>query len=277
MFPRLAAETPAPPRAAVSRDRHSRPPAGRQDDARRACVSRPCRAWTARIRSRRTCCGVKRATRSPRAERGGLVAGRGAGRTRGVRGPARHDRRRPAPQRPFHSCSGRRSPAWCGGVSETLTGRAAMVDLAPLAACEARAADPACDLARISGLKGGFFPTRCATITGRGGTAYLRSVLEARPSAIRPEDRPGVHAAPASPCSPMAAGRDRQRVAIRFGAGGQLPDGPSGNLDVLERDLSCCGRLPPYFRNVGKRLVKAPKLYLARYRAAALPAEHPQP
>jgi predicted AAA+ superfamily ATPase len=143
------------------------------------------------------------------------------------------------------------------GVSETLTGRAAMVDLAPLAACEARAADPACDW-RDLWLKGGF-PDALRDDHWAWWEAYLRSVLE------RDLPQYGLRTDPVF--------MRRLLTMLAHAQGGIANASQIGSalgvnyltvqrhLDVLER-IFLLRRLPPYFRNVGKRLVKAPKLYL---------------
>ncbi|HKX38796.1 MAG TPA: ATP-binding protein, partial [Burkholderiales bacterium] len=148
-------------------------------------------------------------------------------------------------------------PALVRGVSETLTGRIALVDLAPLAACEAEAGAPATDW-RSLWLKGGF-PDALRGDHTAWWDAYLRTVLE------RDLPQYGVAADPVFMrrlLTMVAHAQGGLANASRLGAAlGVSFQTVQRHLDVLER-IFLLRKLPPYFRNVGKRLVKAPKLYL---------------
>jgi len=152
---------------------------------------------------------------------------------------------------------GSAQPGLVRGVSETLTGRVALVDLAPLAACEAEAGAPAEDW-RTLWLKGGF-PDALRHDHGAWWEAYLRTLLE------RDLPQYGVAADPVFMrrlLTMVAHAQGGLANASRLGAAlGVSFQTVQRHLDVLER-IFLLRRLPPYFRNIGKRLVKAPKLYL---------------
>jgi predicted AAA+ superfamily ATPase len=144
---------------------------------------------------------------------------------------------------------GSAQPALVRGVAESLAGRAAVVDLDPLCAGEAGTGGQRLPW-RDVWLKGGF---------RSWWEAYLRLVLE--------RDLPhyGVRA------DPLFVRRLLTMLAHQHGGllnasalGGSL--GVSHHtvqryLDVLDA-IFLVRRLPPYFRNVGKRLTKASKVYL---------------
>jgi predicted AAA+ superfamily ATPase len=142
-------------------------------------------------------------------------------------------------------------------ISETLTGRVATVDLAPLAACEAAAGGDAVQW-RDLWLKGGF-PDALRSDHTAWWNAYLRSVLE------RDLPQYGVTADPVFMrrlLTMIAHSQGGIANASQLGAAlGASYQTIQRHLDVLEQ-IFLLRRLPPYFRNVGKRLVKAPKLYL---------------
>jgi predicted AAA+ superfamily ATPase len=148
-------------------------------------------------------------------------------------------------------------PALVRGISETLTGRVTLIDLAPLAACEGQAGEPATDW-RTLWLKGGF-PGALKDDHSAWWEAYLRTVLE------RDLPQYGVAADPVFMrrlLTMVAHAQGGLANASQLGAAlGVSFQTVQRHLDVLER-IFLLRRLPPYFRNVGKRLVKAPKLYL---------------
>lgn len=152
---------------------------------------------------------------------------------------------------------GSAQPDLVRGVSESLAGRAAIVDLAPLAACEAQAGDPPFDW-RSLWLKGGF-PDALQGEHREWWEAYLRMLLE------RDLPQYGVSADPVFMrrlLTMLAHAQGGLANASRFGASlGVSFQTVQRHLDVLER-VFLLRRLPPYFRNIGKRLVKTPKLYL---------------
>jgi uncharacterized protein len=152
---------------------------------------------------------------------------------------------------------GSAQPALVRGVSESLAGRAAVLELDPLTAQEA-AEGPEATHWRTLWLKGGF-PDALAGDARAWWDAYLRLVLE------RDLPQYGVRADPVF--------MRRLLTMLAHQHGGLLNSSALGNslgvshhtllrhLDVLE-SIYLVRRLPPYFRNVGKRLTKAPKVYL---------------
>jgi len=152
---------------------------------------------------------------------------------------------------------GSAQPDLVRGIAETLTGRIGILDLAPLAACEAQAGSPACDW-RALWLRGGF-PDALRGDAATWWESYLRTVLE------RDLPQYGVRADPLFMrrlLTMLAHAQGGVANASQLGASlGVSYHAVQRHLDVLER-IFLLRRLPPYFRNVGKRLVKAPKLYL---------------
>jgi hypothetical protein len=152
---------------------------------------------------------------------------------------------------------GSAQPRLIRGVAESLTGRAAVVELDPLAACEAATGEHAADW-RTLWLKGGF-PDALRGDFREWWEAYLRTLLE--------RDLPQYGAA----ADPLFARRLLTMLAHQHGGlfnasalGASL--GVSyhtiqRHVDVFE-SVFLVRRLRPYFRNVGKRLTKAPKLFL---------------
>jgi uncharacterized protein len=152
---------------------------------------------------------------------------------------------------------GSAQPALVRGVSESLAGRAAVLELDPLTAQEAAQGPDAVSWAQVW-LKGGF-PDALRGDSRAWWESYLRLVLE------RDLPQYGVRA------DPLFMRRLLTMLAHQHGGllnasalGGSL--GVSHHtllrhLDVLE-SIYLLRRLPPYFRNVGKRLTKAPKVYL---------------
>jgi predicted AAA+ superfamily ATPase len=152
---------------------------------------------------------------------------------------------------------GSAQPGLVRGISETLAGRIAMVDLAPLAACEARSGEPARGWRELW-LKGGF-PDALGDDHFEWWHAYLRAVLE------RDLPQYGISADPIflrRLLTMLAHAQGGVANASQLGASlGVSFHTVQRHLDILER-IFLLRRLPPYFRNVGKRLVKAAKLYL---------------
>ncbi len=148
-------------------------------------------------------------------------------------------------------------PALVRGASESLAGRAAVIDLDPLSAHEAQQGPDAVGWPEVW-LKGGF-PDALRGNARAWWEAYLRLLLE------RDLPQYGVRA------DPLFMRRLLTMLAHQHGGllnasalGGSL--GVSHHtllrhLDVLE-SIYLMRRLPPYFRNVGKRLTKSPKVYL---------------
>jgi predicted AAA+ superfamily ATPase len=152
---------------------------------------------------------------------------------------------------------GSAQPALVRGVSESLAGRAAVVELDPLTALEAGQGPDAVPWADVW-LKGGF-PDALRGDSRRWWESYLRLVLE------RDLPQYGVRA--------DALFMRRLLTMLAHQHGGLLNASALGaslgvshhtllrHVDVLEA-IYLVRRLPPYFRNVGKRLTKAPKVYL---------------
>jgi predicted AAA+ superfamily ATPase len=152
---------------------------------------------------------------------------------------------------------GSAQPALVRGVSESLAGRSAVIELDPLTASEAGAGAPPVAWPTLW-LKGGF-PDALRGDSRVWWQSYLRLVLE------RDLPQYGVRA------DPLFMRRLLTMLAHQHGAllnasalGSSL--GVSyhtlqRHLDVLE-SIYLLRRLPPLFRNVGKRLTKSPKVYL---------------
>lgn len=152
---------------------------------------------------------------------------------------------------------GSAQPSLIRGVSESLAGRVGVLDLDPLVASEVAAGSPRVSLESVW-LKGGF---PLALRPGGAGwmESYLRTLVE--------RDLPQL----GYETNPLRMRRLLTMVAHM--QGGLLNLSQLGNaLDVsyhtIARDLDLLEaayivrRLPPYFRNVGKRLTKSPKIYI---------------
>jgi len=152
---------------------------------------------------------------------------------------------------------GSAQPALVRGVAESLAGRAAVFELGPLTACEAATgADPA-DW-RAVWLKGGF-PDALRGAFREWWEAYLRLFLE------RDLPQYGVAADPVflrRLLTMLAHAQGGLLNASQLGASlGVSYHTVQRYLAVLEQTF-LVRSLKPYFRNVGKRLVKTPKVYL---------------
>lgn len=152
---------------------------------------------------------------------------------------------------------GSAQPALVRGAAESLAGRASVVELAPLAAAEA-ATGEAPQHWHTVWLKGGF-PDALRGDFREWWEAYLRLFLE------RDLPQHGVAA------DPVLARRLLTMIAHRQGAllnASELGGSLGVSYHTVQRYLAAFEQtfllrpLRPYFRNVGKRLVKAPKLYL---------------
>lgn len=158
---------------------------------------------------------------------------------------------------------GSAQPTLIQQVAESLAGRVGMLELDPLTFQEiASSSTPSPDW-RSLWLTGGFPDAFAAS--GRAGSfrdwweAYLRAYLErdlpmlglsAEPLLMRRLLTMLAHAQGGlANFSQLAASLGiPQRTVMRY-------------VDILEQTF-LLRRLPPYFRNIGKRLVKAPKIYL---------------
>ena len=152
---------------------------------------------------------------------------------------------------------GSAQPALVRGASESLAGRAAVIELDPLMAHEAGQGPQAVFWADVW-LKGGF-PDALRGDSRLWWESYLRLVLE------RDLPQYGVRADPVFMRRLLTMLAHQHGSLLNASALG-APLGVSHHtllrhLDVLEA-IYLLRRLPPYFRNVGKRLTKAPKAYL---------------
>jgi predicted AAA+ superfamily ATPase len=152
---------------------------------------------------------------------------------------------------------GSAQPGLIRGVSESLAGRVAVAELDPLAACESEAGRPAVHW-RDLWLKGGFVPAHSGDFR-EWWEAYLRTLLE------RDLAQYGVTADPLLMRRLLTMLAHQQgglfnasAIASSLGVSYHLVQ---RYVDVLE-SVFLIRRLRPYFRNVGKRLAKAPKVYL---------------
>lgn len=169
--------------------------------------------------------------------------------------PLLDDRRR----RARYLLLGSASPELVRGASESLAGRAAYVDLTPFLAAEVGRSP-----ARLMRLwsRGGFprsFLARGERDSLEWREAYLRALLERDVPALRP----GLPVASLRSLLGMLAHVHGGLLnASELGSGlGITGQTVARHLDVLE-GLFVVRRLAPYFANVGKRLTKAPKVYL---------------
>ncbi|MEW6689598.1 MAG: ATP-binding protein [Pseudomonadota bacterium] len=152
---------------------------------------------------------------------------------------------------------GSAQPALVRGVAESLAGRVAVLELDPLAACEAATGNRPVDW-RTLWLKGGF-PDALGGDFREWWEAYLRTLLE------RDLARYGVAADPLfmrrllTMLAHQHAGPfNASALAASLGVSYHTVQ---RHVDVLE-SVFLVRRLRPWFRNVGKRLTKAPKVYL---------------
>jgi uncharacterized protein len=152
---------------------------------------------------------------------------------------------------------GSAQPGLVRQASESLAGRVGVMDLEPLTAAEARTGDKPQDWRKVW-LNGGF-PDALRGSFREWWEAYLRTYVE--------RDLPhlGVGADPLL--------LRRLLTMLAHSQGGLLNASGLGSslgvsyhtiqryLDILENTF-LVRRLPPYFRNIGKRLTRSPKIYL---------------
>jgi len=148
-------------------------------------------------------------------------------------------------------------PALVRGVAESLAGRVGILELEPLTASEAGAGTPPLPWPRLW-LAGGF-PDALGGDFREWQEAYLRTYIE--------RDLPQL----GLPAEPLFARRlltmlahqqgGLLNVSALAGALGVSHGRVARALDVFEQTF-LLRRLPPYFRNIGKRLTKSPKAYL---------------
>lgn len=191
-----------------------------------------------------------------RRERGGLIVDEAQaveGVLAALRGLIDADRRRTG----RFVVLGSAQPALVRGAAESLAGRASVMELAPLTAGEA-ATGAAPEDWRTVWLKGGF-PDALRGDFREWWEAYLRLFLE------RDLPQYGVAA------DPVLARRLLTMLAHRQGGllnASELGGSLGVSYHTVQRYLAAFEQtfllrpLRPYFRNVGKRLIKAPKVYL---------------
>jgi hypothetical protein len=152
---------------------------------------------------------------------------------------------------------GSAQPTLVRQVSESLAGRAGILELDPLTATEARAGAPVREMGQVW-LHGGF-PDALRGSYREWWEAYLRTYIE--------RDLPhlGIIADPLllrRLLTMLAHAQGGLFNASQFARSlGVSYHTVSRYLDILERTF-LVRRLPPFFRNVGKRLTKSPKVYL---------------
>jgi predicted AAA+ superfamily ATPase len=158
---------------------------------------------------------------------------------------------------------GSAQPTLVRQVAESLAGRVGILELSPLTAQEIASADTADNPYQHLWLSGGFPDALAAA--GRAGSfrdwweAYLRTYVE--------RDLPtmGVEANPIMMrklLTMLAHAQGGMANLSQFAAAlGVSQPTVARYVDILEQSF-LLRKLQPYFRNIGKRLVKAPKLYL---------------
>ncbi len=155
---------------------------------------------------------------------------------------------------------GSASPALVRGVSESLAGRIAFLDLTPFLAAEVGAASGA-RRARLLA-RGGFPPSflaRSDQISMDWRDSHVRALLERDLPALG-LDLPAVTLRRLWTMLAHLSGGILKVSDLAASLGVSHPTALR-YIDVLE-GLFVVRRLPPYFANVGKRLVKAPKIYV---------------
>ncbi len=155
---------------------------------------------------------------------------------------------------------GSASPSLVRGVSESLAGRVGFLDLTPFLAAEVDAGDGP---ARARHLTRGGFPPSFLAPSDRASLewreSYVRTLLE-RDLPATGLNLPSVTLRRLWTMVAHWHGGivNMSEIAASLGVSGATVN---RYLDVLE-GLFVVRRLPPYFANVGKRLVKAPKIYV---------------
>ena len=153
---------------------------------------------------------------------------------------------------------GSAQPSLVRGISESLAGRIGIVELDPLAACEA-ATGPAPRGWRELWLKGGFPDALDADVHRDWWEAYLRTVLE------RDLPQYGIAADPVFLRRLLTMLAHQQGGLFNASA---LANSLGVSYHTVQRHVETfeavflVRRHLPYFRHVGKRLTKAPRLYV---------------
>ncbi len=154
---------------------------------------------------------------------------------------------------------GSASPHVVRGVSESLAGRVSFVDLTPLLTCEIDAAESMRQRLWVRGGLPPSFLSRSTEASWRWREDYVRTFLE--------RDVPTLGFRVAAVTlhrfyTMLAHLHGGLFNASQLAAGlGVSPPAVDRYLDLLEGTFMI-RRLPPYWANIGKRLVKAPKVYV---------------
>lgn len=152
---------------------------------------------------------------------------------------------------------GSAQPALVRRISESLAGRVGILELDPLTAAETAAGAPRRDWKAVW-LRGGFPPALRRDFRG-WWEAYLRLYLERDLPMLGVEVRPLLVR---RLLTMLAHAQGGLVNASQLGASlGIAHTTVQRYLEILEQTF-LIRRLPPFFENVGKRLTKAPKLYL---------------
>ncbi len=158
---------------------------------------------------------------------------------------------------------GSAQPTLIRQVSESLAGRVGILELPPLTVQEASTGDTPIQNYQTLWLAGGF--PDALNAEQRGGhfrdwwEAYLRTYVERDLPALNINADPIVMRKLLTMLAHAQGGiSNLSQLAASLGLSQPTV---ARYTDILEQSF-LLRRLPPYFRNVGKRLVKAPKLYL---------------
>ena len=158
---------------------------------------------------------------------------------------------------------GSAQPTLIRQVSESLAGRVGILELPPLTVQEASTGDTPISNYQSLWLAGGF--PDALNAEQRGGhfrdwwEAYLRTYVERDLPALNINADPIVMRKLLTMLAHAQGGiSNLSQLAASLGLSQPTV---ARYTDILEQSF-LLRRLPPYFRNVGKRLVKAPKLYL---------------
>ena len=158
---------------------------------------------------------------------------------------------------------GSSQPALVRQVAESLAGRVGILELSPLTVEETSTGDAPLVDYQQQWLAGGFPDALGAA--GRGGNfrdwweAYLRTYVE-RDLHVMGVGADPIHMRKLLTMLAHAQGGLSNHSQMASALGLSQPT-VSRYVDILEQSF-LVRRLPPFFRNVGKRLVKAPKIYL---------------
>ncbi len=152
---------------------------------------------------------------------------------------------------------GSAQPTLVRGVSESLAGRVGLLELAPLTCAEVAAGEPEESWQRVW-LRGGF-PDALSGPPREWHEAYLRTYVERDLPALGLQAEPVLVRRLLTMLAHQQGGLlNVSALASSLGVGQGVV---ARALDVFEQTF-LVRRLPPYYRNVGKRLTKHPKCYL---------------